>query len=150
MKKRLKVLQTTGFISKNFTLKQSYCHVFVCLSSITPIIIIITRPHLSSPEPQSSTPAPHLILITSRYLSTLLSSIDRRISLIEHRTQDPLHLPFLAFIIIIIKKPTHHLSLSPRVVPWQLPKHFSSQSFFFYYYYYYLFICMAVHNAIVM
>ncbi len=73
---------------------------FVCLSSITPIIIIITRPHLSSPEPQSSTPAPHLILITSRYLSTLLSSVDRRISLIEHWTLAPDHLPFSSVIII--------------------------------------------------
>ncbi len=47
-----------------------------------PIIIVITRPNLSSPEPQSSTPAPHLILITSRYLSTHLSSVNRRISLL--------------------------------------------------------------------
>ncbi len=35
-----------------------------------PIIVIITRSHLISPEPQSSAPAPHLILITPTFIST--------------------------------------------------------------------------------
>ncbi len=50
-------------IAENYIYICIYCHGSVCPPT-QPIIIIITRPHLISPEPQSSAPAPYLILIT--------------------------------------------------------------------------------------
>ncbi len=54
-------------------LEASMCHGSV-FPPTQPIIIIITRPHLISPEPQSSAPAPHLILITSAFINTSTST----------------------------------------------------------------------------
>ncbi len=71
----------------------------ICLSSY-PANLTHTRPHLISPEPQSSAPAPHLILITPTFINTSTRALPRAVLLIEHWTQAPDHLPFSSFIII--------------------------------------------------
>ncbi len=50
-----------------------------------------TRPHLISPEPQSSTPARHLILITLAFLNTSTSALHRPISFQHSWTLTPIH-----------------------------------------------------------
>ncbi len=68
---------------------------------------VITRPHLISPKPSSITPARHQILITTRYLSAHLTSVNCPISFRYCWTQAS----YSSFICVI---KDHHLS-SPFV-----------------------------------
>ncbi len=73
---------------------------------------VITRPHLISPEHSSSTPARHQILITTRYLSTHLTSVKCPI-LFQHCWTQASYSSSIA----VIKQTIYHLPLSPRVLP---------------------------------
>ncbi len=70
----------------------------VCPPTTQPIIIVITRPHLISPEPQSSAPAPHLILITPTFISTSTRALPRPVSFRHHWTHSSI--PYLAFTLL--------------------------------------------------
>ncbi len=61
-----------------------------------PIIVIITRPHLISPEPQSSATAPHLILITPTFISTSTRAFPRPVSFRHHWT----HSLLLSLVVV--------------------------------------------------
>ncbi len=71
----------------------------ICLSSIP--ANHNTHLHLISPEPQSSTPARHLILITSAFINTSTRALLRPVSSRHCWTLTPFHLIVIIQVILI-------------------------------------------------